>query len=214
MTHIADDAKAANPSSPARLVGARSTIAVPMLKDNELVGAIVIYRQEVRPFTDKQVALVTNFAAQAVIAIENTRLLNELRQRTDDLTESLQQQTATSQVLQVISSSTGELDPVFQAMLENATRICGAQLGNLILYETASSGMSRCMARHPPSRSCGGAIPSSGRDRAPCWIGSSRPRKPPTSLTSGPRMPMAPRKSSNSPEPVRWCSCPCSTKAS
>ena len=117
------------------LAGARSIVAVPMLKDNELVGAIVIYRQEVRPFTHKQIELVQNFASQAVIAIENTRLLNELRERTDDLSEALEQQTATSEVLGVISSSPSELDPVFDAILENATHICGAEFGALFRHD-------------------------------------------------------------------------------
>jgi GAF domain-containing protein len=110
-----------------KLAGARTLVGVPMLKDNEVIGVLAIYRQEVRPFTDKQIELVTNFAAQAVIAIENTRLLNELR-------ESLEQQTATSEVLRVISSSPGELNPVFRAMLDSAVRICEAQYGQMFLY--------------------------------------------------------------------------------
>src|SRR5262249_89574 len=110
------------------LGGVRTSVVVPMLKNNDLVGAIVIFRQEVRPFTDKQMELVTNVAGQGVIAIENTRLLNELR-------ESLQQQTATSEVPQVISSSPGELEPVFETMLANAVRICEAKFGNLLLYD-------------------------------------------------------------------------------
>ncbi|MGC2437419.1 MAG: GAF domain-containing protein [Pseudolabrys sp.] len=118
--------------SAADIGGIRTLVTVPMLKEGEAVGVITIYRREVLPFNQKQIELVENFAAQAVIAIENTRLLNELRQRTDDLTESLEQQTATSEVLKVISSSPGELEPVFQAVLANATHICGAKFG--VLY--------------------------------------------------------------------------------
>ena len=106
-----------------------------MLKDEKTVGAIVIYRQQVRPFADKQIELVKNFASQAVIAIENARLLCELRQRTTDLAESLEQQTAASQVLSIISTSPAELEPVFQAILSNATRLCAAKFGNLNLYD-------------------------------------------------------------------------------
>jgi GAF domain-containing protein len=136
--HVADlQAEAENfpeGSALARRFGHRTIASVPLLREGVAVGTLQIRRTEVKPFTDKQVALLGTFAAQAVIAIENTRLLNELRQRTDDLSESLEQQTATSQVLRIISSSPGELQRVFQATLENATRLCEAKFGVIFYY--------------------------------------------------------------------------------
>jgi hypothetical protein len=122
-----------------------------MFKETEFLGAIVIYRREVRPFTDKQIELVQNFAAQAVIAIENTQLLNELRQRTNDLSEALEQQTATSEVLKGISSSRGELEPVFNAFDECHPSLCSQIRQSVALQERRIpvSGYSR----HSPTRS-------------------------------------------------------------
>src|SRR5262245_37193681 len=111
-----------------------TTLGVPLLREGKPIGMLVLMRGFVEAFTDKQIELVETFAAQAVIAIENVRLFNELHQRTDDLSESLEQQTATSEVLQVISSSPGELEPVFQAMLSNAVRVCEAKFGVLFRY--------------------------------------------------------------------------------
>jgi GAF domain-containing protein len=113
----------------------RTTLAIPLLREGEAIGCLTLRRTEVRPFTEKQIDLVTTFADQAVIAIENVRLFEEVQARTRELSESLEQQTATSEVLRVISSSPGDLKPVFQAMLENAVRICEAKFGNLFLIE-------------------------------------------------------------------------------
>ena len=113
----------------------RTSLAIPLMRGETILGVFIARRDVVRDFTDKQIALLQTFADQAVIAIENVRLFGELRQRTDDLSEALKQQTATSEVLSVISSSPGELEPVFQAMLENAVRLCEANFGALFLSE-------------------------------------------------------------------------------
>jgi signal transduction histidine kinase len=127
-----------------KLGGYRAALGVPLLRKGHVVGVIFVAKTVPQPFTAKQIELVTTFADQAVIAIENTRLLSELRQRTDDLSESLEQQTAASQVLQVISSSTGELEPVFQAILASATRSCDAKFGLLYRIE---NGAARIISR-------------------------------------------------------------------
>ena len=151
-----------------RAAGFRTMLAVPLMREGSPIGVFVLSRRTVRPFTHKQIELVTTFADQAVIAIENVRLFDELSSNAQrDLTESLEQQTATSEVLQVISSSPGELQPVFHAMLVNATRLCEAKFGSLLLSE---GDQFRAVALHnaPPAyASIGGACRCSVPIRSP-----------------------------------------------
>jgi GAF domain-containing protein len=134
----------------ARRLGLRTNLAIPLIRAGDAIGVVIIRRTEVRPFTDKQIELATTFADQATIAIENVRLFDEVQARTLELSESLEQQTATAKVLSVISSSPGELEPVFRAMLDNAVRICAAKFGTLYVRE--GDGF-RAMAIHnaPPA---------------------------------------------------------------
>ena len=170
-----------------KLGGFRTLLGVPLLREGTPIGVLVVQRKTVRPFTEKQVELVTTFADQAVIAIENVRLFDEVQTRTRELSESLDQQTATSEVLQVISSSPGELEPVFNAMLENATGICEAKFGNYVPARgrrlSRGGGTRRvrlCRVVPAGTSSCHGAI-----NRALRSIASPSPNESSTSPTFG-----------------------------
>src|SRR5262249_40543150 len=137
--HVAD-AQNANDEFPlgrelAIKFGHRTILSVPLIRESRALGAIVVRRAEVRPFEEKHIALLKMFADQAAIAIENVRLFDAERQRAHELSEALEQQTATSEVLQVVSRSPGDLEPVFATMLEKAVRICDAKFGNVYRWD-------------------------------------------------------------------------------
>jgi len=140
------------------LVTVRAGLAVPMMREGTVVGVVTLQRKEPRPFSDSQIQLVTTFADQAVIAIENVRLFDEVQARTRELSESLQQQTATADVLKVISSSPGDLEPVFQAMLEKATQLCEAKFGVMFRFANgvfrATSWLGKSASTHNRATTC------------------------------------------------------------
>ncbi len=138
--------------------GTRTALAVPLLREGTPIGVLALLRRSVKPFTDKQIELIVTFADQAVIAIENTRLFDEVQARTKELTKSPEQQTATSEVFSVISSSPSELKPVFDKMLENATRVCAAEFGTLVLdVRMADFATVHCTTRRLPLwKACNG----------------------------------------------------------